>query len=55
MRNNGKSVKAVLVAVLFIVSIVTSGCDNLIRDVVLVPEGGHTCAGGSWGMPCDNK
>lgn len=52
MRNNGK---AVLLAALILVASLLSACDNPIRDVVLVPEGGHTCAGGSWGMPCDNK
>lgn len=48
---NSKVAKTVLLAGTLGAGAVMLSC-NILRDVVLVPDGGGSCAGSDFGMPC---
>lgn len=51
---SSKRIKAKLAAGMLLTAAVAGDC-NVIRDVILVPEGGNTCSGGDFGMPCTGQ
>jgi len=51
---NSKVAKTLLIAGTFGAGAVMLSC-NIFRDVVLVPDGGGSCSGADFGMPCTGQ
>lgn len=51
-KTNNTRRNSIIVAVLIALSALLSACDNPIRDTILVPNNGGSCAGADFGMPC---